>query len=159
MHRAGDLPCVARSWLGTRFLHQGRLKRGAGEGGGVDCLGLLVGVARELGLRDRQGRALAESDCADYGQFPDGEALRRTLAELLVEIPCSDVAPGDIALFRFDGNPQHLAIVGNYEDAADGGDVPLSLIHAYAPARKVVEHRLDAAWRTRMVAAFRVAAP
>ncbi|MBL0320066.1 MAG: hypothetical protein IPP74_12385 [Alphaproteobacteria bacterium] len=37
----------ARTWLGTPFHHQARLK-----GKGCDCLGLIVGVADELGLKD-----------------------------------------------------------------------------------------------------------
>ncbi len=38
---------VARTWLGTPYHHQGRVK-----GAGVDCAGLSVGVAKELGLSD-----------------------------------------------------------------------------------------------------------
>ncbi len=31
----------------------------------------------------------------------------------------------------------------------------LSMIHAYAPSRKVVENRLDVVWSQRLVGAFR----
>jgi cell wall-associated NlpC family hydrolase len=37
----------ARGWIGTPFHHQARLK-----GIGCDCLGLCVGVALELELRE-----------------------------------------------------------------------------------------------------------
>ena len=37
----------ARTWIGTPFHHQARLK-----GKGCDCLGLIVGVVDELGLKD-----------------------------------------------------------------------------------------------------------
>jgi hypothetical protein len=41
-----------------------------------------------------------------------------------------------------------LGFIGDYEF---GG---LSMIHAYAWSRKVVEHRLDDVWRRRIVALF-----
>jgi hypothetical protein len=51
-------------------------------------------------------------------------------------------------LMRFEGDPTHLAIVGEHPE---GG---LSIIHAYAFSRKVVEHRLDEKWRSFIVAAY-----
>ena len=55
----------ARSWVGTRYVHQGRVKRNAHNLGGCDCLGLLVGVVRELRMlsdvRDSQGEPLGLS--------------------------------------------------------------------------------------------------
>lgn len=46
--------------------------------------------------------------------------------------------------------PTHLAIVGDY---FAGG---FSLIHAHAPSRRVIETRLDDAWRHQVVAAYRL---
>ncbi len=52
---------IARSWVGTKFHHQGRRKNV-----GVDCIGLIVGVAQELGLN--------VEDKTDYAREPkDGE--------------------------------------------------------------------------------------
>lgn len=45
MHTSAHVIAAARGWLDTPFHHQGRLK-----GVGVDCIGLVVGVARELGV-------------------------------------------------------------------------------------------------------------
>jgi uncharacterized protein YijF (DUF1287 family) len=58
---------------------------------------------------------------------------------------------GDVVWMRFEKEPQHLGIVGDY---VHGG---LSLIHAYngAGVNRVVEHRLDDTWRARIVAAWR----
>lgn len=139
----------ARSWAGTRFHHQGRLKKTATHGGGVDCLGLLVGVARELALKDRQGRLLFQHDEPDYSHYPDTEKLRRKLAALLTEIPQAEMQLGDILLLDTAGSPQHLAIVTDY---ADG----IGIIHAYAQARKVVEHALDEYWQGKIVQVYRV---
>jgi cell wall-associated NlpC family hydrolase len=144
-----EIARAARGWLGTRFHHQGRRKASAGERGGCDCLGLLVGVAAELGLRVR-GRELTRFDERNYGHMPDGERLRRVLDELLHPVLPESADEGDVLLLRFERVPQHLAIVSRLPDGA------LGMIHALAAARRVVEHRLDAPWRSRIVAAYRL---
>lgn len=145
-----DLVNEARKWLGTPFRHQGRRM---GAQGGVDCLGLLIGAADGAGLRvrDVQGRHVPVStfDRRDYGHLPDGNALRSALANVMAEVPLEGVRAGDVLLMRFDGNPQHLAIVTDFE----GG---MGIIHAYAPARKVVGHVFDERWRKAAFACFRV---
>jgi cell wall-associated NlpC family hydrolase len=132
----------ARTWLGTPFKHQGRMKNV-----GVDCLGLLIGVAAALDLRSRTGQSLADLDSLGYGHFPDEAALRAGLASALW--PVGELSAGCIVLMKIEGRTQHLGIVGNYEEGE------LSLIHAYAPHRKVVEHRLSEDWRGRIVAIFK----
>lgn len=138
---------AAKTWIGTPFHHQGRVK-----GVGVDCLGLLVGVARELDLRDAHGRPLADFDALDYGHMPDEKRLWRGLNECLnrekIRITNDELRPSQaIGLFRIDGTARHLGIIGRQEGH-------FTLIHAYAPARKVVEHRLDEVWRARLVVIF-----
>ena len=139
----------ARGWIGTRFHYQGRLKKTDSHKGGVDCLGLLVGVAQELDLRMADDLPLASFDEADYPHQPDVVQLREQLSRLLRQIPAGGITPGDIVLLNIDGNPQHLAVIS---DRREG----LGLIHAYAPARAVVEHGLDDWWRHKIAAAFRV---
>jgi NlpC/P60 family putative phage cell wall peptidase len=129
-----DIIATARTWLGTPWVHQGRLK-----GIGVDCGGLIIGVGRELGLLDFDTQA--------YGRIPDGQRLRALCDEHLLAKPVSDIVPGDVLLMRFTRHPQHLAIVG------DRGE-PFSLIHAYADAGRCVEHGADQKWRRRIVAAY-----
>jgi cell wall-associated NlpC family hydrolase len=146
---ADALVACARGWLGTRFHHQGRLKKSATHNGGVDCLGLLIGVAAEMNLVAANGQLFASADETDYSHQPDALRLRQVLSGLLAEIPPPDMAPGDVVLLTIDSQPQHLAIVSDF-NAGTG------LIHAYAPARAVVEHALDEWWRTRIVTAFRI---
>lgn len=143
---------AARGWIGTRFHHQGRVKASVGQRGGCDCLGLLVGVARELQLpaRGNQG-LLADFDERDYGHLPDGGHLQAVLTRVLRPIAVEAMRAGDVLLLRFEQEPQHLAIVSDYPRG--GG---LGLIHALAANRRVVEHRLDALWRGRIVAVYRV---
>lgn len=136
----------ARSWIGTRFHHQGRVKKNGGDRGGCDCIGLIIGVADNVGLTCH-GRKYSEFDRSDYARTPDGSQLQAAFAKYLREIPVSDIEPGDILMFRFDKDPQHVGIVSNLNDH-------IGLIHCYMQARGVVEHGLDDYWKERIVAAF-----
>jgi NlpC/P60 family putative phage cell wall peptidase len=133
----------ARTWEGTPFHHQARLK-----GKGCDCLGLIIGVVAELGLTDRNGKLLADYDEVTYSKEPDGEYLTAKLTALLDEVPKAEAQPGDLALFEMGNNPQHLAILTDYEGA-------LGMIHCEAKRRCVVEHRLDDEWNNKMIKVFR----
>ncbi len=132
-----DIVTEARSWIGTRFHHQGRLK-----GVGVDCAGLVVGVAEAVGINVH--------DYTDYSRYPDGQMLEQVCDEQLTRIALNEIQPGDVLLMRFETEPQHLAFVGDYEF---GG---LSIIHSYIQARGVVESRLDEVWLNRVYAAYRL---
>ena len=132
----------ARHYLGVPFAHQGRSRAG------LDCLGLLVCVARDAGLRVG-GRLAADFDETNYAHLPDEKRLYCGLARVLYEVETGRMQTGDVALMRIDGAVRHLGIIAEYPA---GG---FSLIHAYAPARKVVEHRLDADWRAKIIHIFR----
>jgi NlpC/P60 family putative phage cell wall peptidase len=119
---------IARGWLGTKFKHQGRVK-----GVGVDCIGLVAGVARELGIEFE--------DKLNYGRDPNGNELQSELERYLT--PCGIVV-GAVALFRIEKQPQHVGIISD-----------VGIIHAYAQSRKVVEHGLDAWWLERLVGCYR----
>lgn len=126
----------ARACVGTKFRHQGRL-----QNVGLDCVGLLAWVAHSLDLDVR--------DCLDYNRRPAHGLLEKHLAASgLVPIEVSDARPGDVALFRFEGPPQHVAVLADAHK-------PFSMIHAYMPARYVVEHRMDEIWQERFVGAYR----
>lgn len=134
----------ARTWLGTRFHHQGRLKKSRYHPGGCDCLGLVLGVAKELELKVQCGNQYIRLDALDnrnYGRVPNGKILKQKLDSIL--IPISSYAPGSILLFHFNNNPQHLGI------ATDIG-----MIHCYAEIGKVVEHQMDNIWLNRLVSAY-----
>lgn len=141
---------TARGWIGTRFHHQGRMKATATHSGGCDCLGLLVGIADELNIISNNNILLCNYDVKDYGHIPDGKRMQAAFGSLFDVVPTEATQPGDILLMRFDGEPQHVAIVSDYPY---GG---LGIIHALAAARKVVEHRLDSVWKSRIVQAYRL---
>jgi cell wall-associated NlpC family hydrolase len=122
---------IARTWLGTKFHHQGRKK-----GAGVDCIGLVVGVAQELGLQ--------VEDKTDYGREPNNFELQNGLKAQLKKC---ELQIGAVALFKMDKEPQHVGIISDYGDG-------FGLIHAYAQSRKVVEHNLDELWLGRLVSCY-----
>lgn len=127
---------TARSYMETPYHHQARVK-----GKGVDCLGLIICVARELGW------VACDYDVRGYRRLPDGHSLLRHLREHFPEVGESDLRPGDVVCVTYDKHPHHVGFVGDYPM---GG---LSMIHA-AP-QGVVEQRLAFTTGMRFVAGFR----
>jgi NlpC/P60 family putative phage cell wall peptidase len=135
-----DVVNEARSWMGTRFHHQGDLK-----GVGCDCIGLLVGVSYQLGIVDaRSGHRGGRFE--GYGGDPDPVILLQACDAYLDPIRIFDAVAGDILLMRFVTEPQHFAIISN--------DSPRRIIHAYLSARRVVENDVDEVWGSRVVRAY-----
>lgn len=122
----------ARAMIGTPFLHQGRI-----PGVALDCAGLVVAVARQLGFDP--------VDVAGYSRTPFHGQLESHVAaqSCLEEVPLPQIAPGAIVVMRFTKEPQHLAIYA--------GD---TIIHSYETVGQVCEHALSSAWRARIVRAF-----
>ncbi len=133
---------VARSWIGTPYVHQASVK-----GAGCDCLGLLRGVWREL-HGDEPETALPYSP--DWAEATGEETMRDALARHLREIDKRDMAPGDIALFRMlpSGPAKHCGILASNPQG-------LTLIHARQNTQ-VSEETLSLLWKRRLVAVFRL---
>lgn len=140
MTTRAEVIAVARSWLATPFHHQARAK-----GAGVDCIGLVIGVSRELGL------VAADFDVRGYARVPDGRSLLTLADQHMRRIDRGSMQAGDVIVVRWARDPQHFAILADY---AHGG---LSIIHAYGQpggGGKVQEQRLDEAMLARFVAAY-----
>lgn len=129
---------AARAAIGTPFKHEGRQ-----AGVGLDCAGLLVHVAREVGIEplDRSG----------YARMPGNGQIEEALQEhvdagILARVSITDIRAGDLFLMRFAGEKasRHLGICA--------GD---TMIHAWAIVRKVCEHRIDETWRRSIVRVYR----
>lgn len=131
----------ARTYLGVPFHHAGRSRAG------LDCAGLLLCVARDLGLTDW--------DLTDYTVQVDRLSLERHLSRFCYVVAFGPLAPvgewgyqpeaGQIALFSTDGGEHghHLGIC-----TGEG------LIHACSKFGKVVEHSYGNIWRRRTVAIY-----
>lgn len=123
----------ARTWLGTPFAHQGRIK-----GVGVDCGGLLLCVGRELGMNIDEPPV--------YSMSPAPEIFPSMLGRHCVMVARVAMRPGDLLHFAFAGEPRHLGIATN-----------IGVIHAWAKPGRVVEHRMDAVWMRRLRGVWRIA--
>lgn len=130
---------IAQSWIGTPYLHQARTR-----GAGCDCLGLILGVWRDMGGHMPDIPAYSR----DWSESGTDETLWRAARDLLIARPIAQATPGDILLFRMrDGCvAKHLGIL------VAGAPDP-AFIHAMT-GRGVVQSRLTRPWARRMVAAF-----
>lgn len=131
-----DVIREARRWIGTPYAHWAR-ERGVR----TDCIGLIIGVGRNLAIGDYRKK--------DYAKKPDPVKMGRELFKYLDPVVLSDMRAGHITWLQLGRTPCHTAIVGEHPDGHG-----LTLIHAYEAAGKVVEHRLDAAWRARIYRVF-----
>lgn len=135
--RADAIVEAARTLVGTPYRHQGRQ-----PGQGLDCVGVVICVARILELGDWTE--------TNYGRLPNprrmGDILRAKMRE--VDGPPQ---PADVLWISFSNKrptertATHLALCSG----------PGRIIHAYQPARAVVETTLSDDMRRRIVAIFR----
>jgi NlpC/P60 family putative phage cell wall peptidase len=140
-----DAPSVialARSWIGTPYVHQASVK-----GVGCDCLGLLRGVWREMGRDEPEEVPNYSPDWAEAG---GKETLYTALARHFSEIVRARVAPGDIVLFRMvpRGPAKHCGIVAEKDGAP-------TLIHA-RQNKRVSEEAFSPFWKKKLAVAFRI---
>ncbi|MBF9044841.1 peptidase [Rhodobacterales bacterium HKCCE4037] len=135
-----DVVSIARTWLGTPYIHQTSCK-----GAGCDCLGLILGVWREIhGTLPAPVPAYTN----DWSEVSGEERLLKAARAHLVEKPVADAAPGDVLIFRMRASAvaKHVAIQSAVEP------IP-RFIHAYSGCG-VTESALTAPWSRRVVARF-----
>lgn len=129
----------ARSWLGVPYRHQGR-----DRDTGVDCIGLVIVVAKALNLVD------AAFDVSGYSRVPDGSSLMRLASANMTRTTLAEAKAGDILVVSFGAEPQHFAIL---YDHPNGG---LGIIHAAMRNRKVIENRLVFSSVMKFIAVFKL---
>lgn len=130
---------AARSRIGDPWRHQAR---GAGLRG-VDCAGLLLWAMARV--------PRPTVDVSNYGRLAYRGALEKAMRDNFgPPLHPSEMRAGDGVVMKFrNGEPAHVGILGNHPY---GG---LSIIHAYAKTRGVVEHRLDEEWASRIMEVYR----
>lgn len=126
---ASEIIDHARAWIGTPFRHQGR-RRGVG----VDCIGVIISVAHELGITNY--------DRTNYGRRAHDRELEWALDWLFPRLDGKPV-PGAILLFQFAAFPQHVGIMTDY-----------GFVHAHGSVKRCVEIPFAAKWRSRFVRAY-----
>jgi cell wall-associated NlpC family hydrolase len=124
----------ARSYLGTKWVHQGRTRNG------IDCAGLVVCVGNNLGL--------IAYDRNDYQRYPDGSAFLHFFTEGGgLQKPVLSAKAGDIMVLREGAYPCHTSIVSEKRGQ-------LYIIHSFIVRKQVVEEPLTGAWLAKRVACF-----
>lgn len=134
MPNSENIIAAARRWCGVKWKHQGRSRAG------IDCLGLIVLVAKEMGISD--------TDEKTYSPRPDGKELLSRFREEMDEISLADIRPGDVIMFADSAYPCHVAFVSEKHGQ-------LYIIHAHATRRKVLEERYAYEWPSKARKAFR----
>jgi cell wall-associated NlpC family hydrolase len=128
----------ARSWLGVPWRHQGRSRAG------IDCVGLVVMVARAL--------ELSEHDSTGYGRHAEGQALVAEFRDHMDGIALGAARPGDVLIFAERAYPCHCGILSERLDHPH-------LVHAHALRRQVIEEPYLGEWPERVKFAFRFRQP
>ena len=115
---------AARAWAGTPYHHAADVK-----GVGVDCAMLLVRVYCDLGLVEPFD---PRPYVRDWMLHRDDERYLGFLIDRARIV--SEPGPGDVILFRFGRCFSHGGIVTVPN--------PLTIVHAFAPARGVLEEEV-----------------
>lgn len=131
---------AARDWLGTPYVHQASCK-----GAGCDCLGLLLGLWREIhGALPAPVPAYTN----DWSETSGDERLLTALRLHLTEKPLAQAAAGDILIFRMRAG----AVAKHVGLQTQAGPTP-RFLHSYS-GHGVTEGVLTPPWARRVVARF-----
>ncbi|WP_018687358.1 NlpC/P60 family protein [Ahrensia kielensis] len=128
---------AAKSWIGTPYRHQMSRKHV-----GCDCLGLLLGVWRELG---GMPISFEHSYSRDWAECASEDLLMAAASKYLIPATANKLSIGDVLLFRWSSFTvsKHIAIY-----AGDG-----QIIHAYE-RHAVCKASLVPQWRRRISGTF-----
>lgn len=129
---AERLVSAAMEYLGTPFVHQGRL-----PGAAMDCVAVPLLAARAAGVD--------VPDFVVYGPRPNAQHLLRELADRCALVDASQLEAGDILLFRIKGQPAHFGVF-------DGS----CMIHADERRGAVVRCPIGLQWQKRLHSVWRV---
>ncbi len=116
---------AARSWIGTPYHHAADVK-----GVGVDCAMILVRVFCDLGLIEPFD---PRPYTRDWMLHRDDERYLGFLFARTREV--AEPNPGDVIVFRYGRCFSHGGIVTVQK--------PLTIVHAFAPARVVIEDNVE----------------
>ena len=135
---------VARSFIGVPWHHQGRNPKH-----GLDCVGLLTGIASHFGWQH-----VIDGDLVGYSRYPVGDVLIENMDKLFtLQGRGSDTpfALGDILVYWIMNEtfPQHVGIVT--EIPTSDNEPPMQgFVHVYSRIGKVVEMPIGKLWKKRI---------
>lgn len=114
-----DIVAAARAYLGVRFRLKGRNRIE-----GIDCVGLLALVARDIGMEVK--------DSVGYTSNPDPDLFREIITSQTKPGNVNNLRSGAIVMFKQAVFPIHAGII-----VVEGGQ--MSVINANLKQKKVVE--------------------
>ena len=124
----------ARSWLGVPWRHQGRTRSG------IDCVGLVVCVARALRLSDY--------DSTGYSRRAQGQGFVEHFRGNMDGVAIPEARSGDVLVFADQAYPCHCGFLTERLGHPH-------LLHAHATRRKVIEEPYAGEWPIKVKFAFR----
>ncbi len=128
-----------RTWMGTRFVHQGYSKQY-----GCDCIGLIHGVGLVTQALHPEERPEELRKYAAYSRVPEPALMRSMLKTFFIPIPLQDAIEADILWFRIGHYPRHLGIITE----------PGIVIHSDTVVGRVIEHGIETSRLKCRIAAF-----
>lgn len=141
MTTRADVVAEARTWLGTPWQHQQSLK-----GVATDCLGLISGVALNLGL-EGAAKWRADERMRGYTKQPVARLVLAACDDYLDPLSLAAIELAAILWLRRE-DATHFAIVSALD--------PMYIIHGDAVVgERVVENRVDELCRSRIYRAYR----
>ena len=150
---------TARTWLGTKFHHQGRIKRNKQNLGGCDCVGLIIGIGNELNIKPHN-KNLSDYDTIQYGRTHKRNQLNTALSSCFKK--STTISRGTILVFQINPDLQHCAIISEIENNENLKDFKnlkieneIKIIHCDAKAKKVVENNLPEVWLSKIIGVYK----
>jgi hypothetical protein len=161
-----DVVKAAQKYLATPFRQRGR-----DIGKGIDCIGVVLCVGQDLGLKDKEGNPFHARMYENYPNQPFGDELqeecKKRLVVKLLETPSSllQMKRGDIVTMRIPPDQAfrkaftvneaktpitHVGIISEISGT-------LGVIHSLnsrSVHRRVVEHLIDFRWLRRIAGVF-----
>lgn len=130
---------VAMSYVGCPFQHMGRSRKG------LDCVGLLVLVARDMGWTVKDSPHYGREPARNNNSFQLADYLRANLGEPVQREP----QPNDVLLLKLRPRfaPAHVAMVAPHRYG-------IGMIHTYGEIGKVVYHRIDQTRRAQIAGVY-----
>jgi cell wall-associated NlpC family hydrolase len=129
-----DVADNAVSWLNVPWRHQGRSRRG------IDCVGVVIMLAHELGLSD--------FDTTAYARSPNGVDFLTGFKKHMDRVAPGEERPGDVVVMRDSVLPCHCGVLVQFRGETH-------LIHAAARRKKVVIEPFKGGIKAKKIAVFR----
>ncbi len=134
---------IAKSWVGTKFHFNGRIKKNQNNKGGVDCIGLILKVGEEINST-YNGKNIINYDYLTYSRYPNKNEMRIFLNKYFIKISKKQAKAGDLVYFNFENKLEHIAIITD-----------VGILHCYIEVKMVVEHSLNNYWNKKILGYYR----